>query len=187
MSDVNALKKQACAAIDARRDEIINVGETIMNNPETGFREFKTEALVANTMRAMGLEPETGLAITGVKASINGHHNGPNLALIGELDSLRIPDHPFADADTGAAHACGHNAQIAGMLGAAMGLIHGDVVGALGGRLTFFAVPAEELIEVGYRMDLRKAGKIEFLTGKAELIKRGHFDDVNLALMCHTT
>jgi len=186
MSDVEQLKSKVCAAIDARRDAIVGIGETIMSNPETGFREFKTEALVADTMRELGLEPDTGLAITGVKATLNGHHNGPNLALIGELDSLCIPDHPYADGDTGAAHACGHNAQIAGMLGAAMGIIHGGVAGELGGRLTFFAVPAEELIEVGYRMGLREEGKIEFLTGKAELIRRGHFDDINLALMCHT-
>jgi len=186
MTDVESLKKKVCEAIDARRDAIVEIGETIMRNPETGFREVKTEALVAGTLRELGLEPATGLAVTGVKATLNGHHNGPNLALIGELDSLCIPDHPFADGETGAAHACGHNAQIAGMLGAAMGIVHGGVAGALGGRMTFLAVPAEELIEVGYRMGLRAEGKIEFLTGKAEMIRRGHFDDVNLALMCHT-
>jgi amidohydrolase len=186
VSDVQGLKDRVCAAIDARREEIIGIGETIMSNPETGFREVKTEALVARTLRDLGLKAETGLAITGVKATLNGQNNGPNLALIGELDSLCIPDHPFADSATGAAHACGHNAQIAGMLGAAMGIVDGDIAGELGGRLTFFAVPAEEMIEVGYRMGLREEGQIEFLTGKAELIRRGHFDDVNLALMCHT-
>ena len=186
MSDVQRLKDRVCAAIDAAREKIVGIGETIMSNPETGFREVKTEALVALTLRELGLEAQTGLAITGVKATLNGQNNGPNLALIGELDSLCIPDHPFADSVSGAAHACGHNAQIAGMLGAAMGIINSGVAGELGGRLTFFAVPAEELIEVGYRMNLRDKGDIEFLTGKAELIRRGHFDDVNLALMCHT-
>ena len=185
-SDVQDLKDKVCAAIDARREQIIDIGETILNNPETGFREVKTEALVAKTLSGLGLDVETGLAITGAKATLNGKNNGPNLALIGELDSLCIPDHPFADSGNGAAHACGHNAQIAGMLGAAMGIIDGDIAPELGGRLTFFAVPAEELIEVGYRMGLRASGEIEFMTGKAELIRRGHFDDVNLALMCHT-
>jgi len=186
MSGHEQLKARVCEAIDARREAIIDIGESILRNPETGFRELRTEALVADTMRGLGFEPQTGLAITGVKATLNAHHNGPNLALIGELDSLCIPDHPFADAETGAAHACGHNAQIAGMLGAAMGIVHGGVAGELGGRLTFLAVPAEEMIEVGWRMGLREQGQIEFLTGKAELIRRGHFDDVNLALMCHT-
>jgi amidohydrolase len=184
--DVAELKQQACAAIDANRDSIIALGETIMRNPETGFREVNTEALVTKTLTELGLEPQTGLAITGVKARLKGNNSGPTLALIGELDSLCIPDHPFADSVTGAAHACGHNAQIAGMLGAATGLIRGGVAAELGGDIAFFAVPAEEMIEVSYRMELRERGEIEFLTGKAEMIRRGHFDDIDLALMCHT-
>jgi amidohydrolase len=180
------LKAQACAAIDARHDDIISIGETILRNPETGIREFKTERQDAEAMQNVGLETQSGLAITGVKSERTGSNDGPTLALIGELDSLRISDHPYADAETAAAHACGHNAQIAGMLGSAMGLLQGDVVPHLGGSLTFIAVPAEEMIEVGYRLGLREEGKIEFLTGKAEFIRRGHFDDVDLALMCHT-
>ncbi|NIP74068.1 MAG: peptidase dimerization domain-containing protein, partial [Gammaproteobacteria bacterium] len=46
--------------------------------------------------------------------------------------------------------------------------------------------PAEEFIEVEYRMGLREEQKLEFLTGKAELIRLGHFDDVDLAMMIHT-
>ena len=186
MTKAAELKTQACAEIDARRDDIIAIGESILRNPETGFREVKTEQLVARTLNDLHLETQTGLAITGVKAKIAGGAVGPTLALIGELDSLRIPDHPFADTETGAAHACGHNAQIAGMLGAAMGLVTSNICSQLGGAIAFIAVPAEELIEVGYRMDLRKQNHIEFLTGKAEFIRRGHFDDVDMALMCHT-
>ena len=186
MSQLDELKQLVCSAIDEHRDSIISIGETIMQNPETGFREVKTEALVTQSLTDLGLEPQTGLAITGVKARLKGNNSGPTLALIGELDSLCIPDHPFADPQTGAAHACGHNAQIAGMLGAATGLIRSGAAAQLGGDIAFFAVPAEEMIEVSYRMGLREQGQIEFLTGKAELIKRGHFDDVDLALMCHT-
>ena len=186
MDSTTELKRRACAAIDASRDQIIGLGEEIMRNPETGFREFKTEARVVETMEELGLSPSRGLAVTGAKAMLKSNNSGPTLALIGELDSLCIPDHPFADKETGAAHACGHNAQIAGMLGAAIGLIRGEVGEALGGDIAFFAVPAEEMIEIGYRMGLREQGEIEFQTGKAELIRRGYFDDVDLALMCHT-
>ena len=72
------------------------------------------------------------------------------------------------------------------MLGAAMGIIDGQIAEHLTGNIAFIAVPAEELIEVGYRLGLREKGEIEFLTGKAEFIRRGHFDDIDLALMCHT-
>lgn len=186
MQNVEMLKDRVCKIIDSQADAIIAVGEDIMRNPETGFREQRTAALVADHFRGLDLQPETGLAITGVKARLPGSNDGPRLAILGELDSLCIPDHPFADSDTGAAHACGHNAQIAGMLGAARGLIESGVAEWLGGALTFFAVPAEELIEVSYRMQLRADKQIEFLTGKAELIRLGHFDDVDLAMMCHT-
>ena len=184
--DRQRLKVRACAAIDANAERIISLGERILRQPETGFREVKTARLVADTMASIGLEPSTGLAITGVKAKGGANEQGPTLALIGELDSLAIHDHPFADHETGAAHACGHNGQIAGMLGAAMGLVETGVISNLGGNVAFMAVPAEELIQVEYRLGLRERGEIEFLTGKAELIRLGHFDDVDMAMMCHT-
>lgn len=186
MQDLEDLKNRVCAIIDAQADEIVAVGEDILRHPETGFKEHRTAQVVVDQLRQLDLEPETGLAITGVKARLPGSNEGPRLAILGELDSLRIPDHPFADPKTGAAHACGHNAQLAGMLGAARGLIKSGVARELGGALTFFAVPAEEMIEVGYRMQLRDRGDIEFMAGKPELIKLGHFDDVDMAMMCHT-
>lgn len=186
MQDVEALKRRVCEVIDNHAEAIIEIGETIMRNPETGFKEHRTAAHVADELRSLEIEPETGLAITGVKGRLPGSNSGPRLAILGELDSLRIPDHPFADPQTGAAHACGHNAQVAGMLGAARGLVQSGVASELGGALTFFAVPAEEMIEVGYRAGLRKEGKLEFMAGKPELIKLGHFDDIDMAMMCHT-
>ena len=186
MPNIDELKLRVCAVIDAHAEAVIGIGEDILRHPETGFREQRTAGVVEQEFRNLGLEPESGLALTGVKARLPGRNQGPCLAVLGELDSLCIPDHPFADPATGAAHACGHNAQLAGMLGAARGLLQSGVADELGGNLTFFAVPAEEMIEVSYRMELRDAGEIEFLTGKAELIRLGHFDDVDMAIMCHT-
>lgn len=180
------LKARVCAEIDARRAVIIDTGEKILRHPETGFNELHTSALVAAQLTELGLSPRTGLALTGVKARIETGRPGPALALLGELDALIVVDHPYADPRTGAAHACGHNAQIAGMLGAAMALSAANVVDALSGALIFFAVPAEEMIEVEERMRRRQAGEIEFLAGKPELIRLGHLDDVDLAMMFHT-
>src|SRR5215204_3487717 len=179
------LKRAVCEAIDRHGNEIIELGERILHHPETGFNETKTAAAVADTMRALGLEPETGLALTGVKGRIRGKAPGPRLAFIGELDSLRTSDHPLADAHTGAAHSCGHNAQVAGMLGVAMGLQAVQAQDLLSGELIFFAVPAEEFIDVEERLKRRNKGEIEFLLGKAELVAKGHFDDIDLAMMIH--
>ncbi|MEE9253535.1 MAG: amidohydrolase, partial [Pseudomonadales bacterium] len=187
MRNKEELKRAVCEVIDQRREEIIGIGDDILRNPETGFKEVRTAQLVAETMAGLDLNPETGLAITGVKGRMKTQGEGPSLALLGELDSLKVSEHRFANEDTHAAHACGHNAQIAGMLGAAMGLHGAGATEELTGDLIFFAVPAEEFIEVDYRLGLREEGKIGLLTGKGELIRLGHFDDVDLAMMIHTS
>lgn len=185
MTSKDELKRAVCEAIDRRGNEIIELGETILHHPETGFNEGKTAALVADTMRALGLEPQTGLALTGVKGRLRGRQPGPRLAVLGELDSLRTSDHPLADPHTGAAHSCGHNAQVAGMLGVAMGLSASGAAEHLAGELVFFAVPAEEFIDVEERLRRKARGEIEFLLGKPELVAKGHFDDIDMAMMIH--
>jgi amidohydrolase len=185
MSSKDDLKRAVCAAIDRHADTIIDLGETILRNPETGFNEVKTAALVAERMAALGLAPRTGLALTGVNGRLAGRKPGPRLAFIGELDSLRTSEHPLADPATGAAHSCGHNAQIAGMLGAAIGLSDGKAAEQLAGELVFFAVPAEEFIDVEERLKRKERSEIEFLLGKPELLAKGHFDDIDMAMMIH--
>ena len=185
MTTRDELKAAVCEAIDRHGNEIIELGETILHHPETGFNETKTAALVADKMRAIGLNPATGLAMTGVKGRLKGKAPGPRLAFIGELDSLRTSDHPLADPHTGAAHSCGHNAQVAGMLGVAMGLASAGATEHLAGELVFFAVPAEEFIDVEERLRRKEKGEIEFLLGKPELVAKGHFDDIDMAMMIH--
>ncbi|CAB1082346.1 N-acyl-L-amino acid amidohydrolase (EC [Olavius algarvensis Delta 1 endosymbiont] len=180
------LKQAIFEAVDRRGEEIEKIGDRIMANPELGFKEFKTARLVADTMQSCGIPHETGLAITGVKGVIKGRHPGPTLALMGELDSLLVADHPRADSETGAAHACGHNAQIAGLMGAMMGLVDASAMAELCGNIIIFAVPAEECVEIEYRLGLKQDGKLSFLGGKPELIQMGHFDEVDLAAMIHT-
>jgi amidohydrolase len=181
------LKARVCAAIDARRDTIVGIAREIATHPETGYREVKTARVVANAFREFGLDPREGLAMTGVRADLPSSGDGPTVAILGELDALGVPDNPQADPVTGAVHACGHNAQIGSMLGAGLGLLESGVLSELAGRVVLFAVPAEEYIEIEYRLDLMRQGKIEFLGGKAELIKLGHFDDVDMAMMVHVT
>jgi amidohydrolase len=187
MSESARLKREICETIDRRADDIIHLGETIRRHPELGFKEFKTAKLVEETLRSLGLAAKTGLAITGVRADARGGADGPILALLGELDALVVAGHPVADAETGAAHACGHNAQIAGLLGAAMGLLGSKAMDQLAGRVVFFAVPAEEYGDVEWRVEQARAGRLEFLGGKPELLRLGHFDDVDMAMMIHTT
>ena len=184
----NELKQRVYQAIDKRSEEIVGLGEQIRKNPELGFKEVKTARLVEETFGKLGLSPKSGLAMTGVRADVSGRAGaGPTFALLGELDALVVTGHPVADPQTGAAHACGHNAQVAGLLGAAMGLLDSQAFDHLAGRVVFFAVPAEEYGDIEWRVSQARAGKLEFLGGKPELLRLGHFDDVDLSMMIHTT
>jgi amidohydrolase len=186
MRSKEKLKQLICEAVDRRQAEIEKIGDQIMANPELGFKEFKTAKLVADTVKSLDIPHRTGLAITGVKGVISGKNPGPTVALMGELDSLLVSDHPQADAETGAAHACGHNAQIAGLMGAMMGLVDSGAMDELCGNIVIFAVPAEEYVEIEYRLGLYREGKLSFLGGKPELIQKGHFDDIDIVAMIHT-
>jgi amidohydrolase len=186
--DREVLKARACAAIDAAGEEIVALGERIFRQPELGFKEERTAALVADAFARLGLPYRSGLAITGLRADLAGGAAGPGaprLAVLGELDSLVCPEHPCADPATGAAHSCGHHAQIAAMVGVAAALVRSGAAPALGGHVAFLAVPAEEYVEIEYREGLRRQGRIRFLGGKQEFIRLGILDDVHLAMMIH--
>ena len=182
------IKREVFGAIERRAEEIIGLGETIRRHPELGFKEVKTARLVEETLGRLGLAPKAGLAMTGVRADLAGRGgDGPTFAVLGELDALVVAGHPEADAQSGAAHACGHNAQVAGMLGAAMGLVDAKAGEHLAGRVAFFAVPAEEYGDIEWRVGQARKGALEFLGGKPELLRLGHLDDVDLAMMIHLT
>ena len=178
MTSKQELKNRVRQAIDDKADEIVRVSKTILDNPETGFREVKTAKLVANLFGQWGIQHRKGLALTGIKGVVEGGAAGPTVAVLGELDSLIVSEHPHADSDTAAAHACGHHAQIGMLMGVACGLLSSGIMEQLGGRVALLAVPAEEYIEIEYRDELRRDGKLEFLGGKPELIRLGEMDDV---------
>ena len=137
-------------------------------------------------MKSLQLPVQTDLAITGAKAYLNKEKAGnASLALIGELDALRIPQHAHANQETQAAHCCGHHAQLAGVIGAALALTDAEVAQKLDGQVIFFATPAEEYGEIEFKNQLITDGKIAYGGGKCELIRIGAFDDVDVALAHH--
>ena len=184
--DRELLKKKVCDAIDANRDKIYEIGRSIYSKPELGYKEVFASETVKKTFDELGLKYEDGLGITGVKAKLFEKADGPNIAIMGELDAVVCPDHPHADPVTGAAHCCGHFAQTTVMLAAAMGFnaIKDELEG---GNVTFLAVPAEECVEVEWRKDMIGEGNIKYLGGKQELIHLGVYDDIDMAMMVHGT
>ena len=181
----NELKERVLAAIEENKDTIIAAGRKIYSNPEFGYKEFETTKTVSDFFKnELGLEVEEKIAYTGCRARINEDKSGPKVAILGELDGISCSEHPDANS-IGASHTCGHNVQIAGMLGAAVGLIKSGVFKELDGKVDFIATPAEEFIELAYRSKLKADGHIKYFGGKQELIRKGAFDDVDMSIMFH--
>ncbi|MDP6667643.1 MAG: amidohydrolase [Dehalococcoidia bacterium] len=181
------LRAVALRSIDRATPGLITAAKTVYRTPETGFNEHETSRYVLQRLQALGFDVETGIARTGMKAVLRGASPGPTIAVIAELDALRVPGHPGADAETGAAHACGHHAQTGSLLGVATALGTPKIRDSLSGNVAFIITPAEEFIDVRDRLALKEAGEIEFLSGKQEMIRLGTFDDVDMAMMVHTS
>ena len=169
--------------IDVHKDQIIAFAEDIAVHPEPGYEEFRTAGKTAEVLKNLGYKVTEHLARTGVKGT-KSIKEGPSLTVIGELDAIGCHSHPNANPVTGVAHACGHHAQMAAMIGCAIAMADPDVQECLAGPVNFLAVPAEEYIDADKRARLKKEG-IEFCCGKSEMIRTGVFDDTDIALTTH--
>ncbi|MBR2353825.1 MAG: amidohydrolase [Clostridia bacterium] len=179
--------KNLIQAVEAHKNLILEAERYIWKNPETGYKEYKTSAYMAEKFRVLGYELTMAEGITGFYTVLDTGREGPEVLILGELDSIICPAHPDADPVTGAVHSCGHNAQCAALLGIAAALKAPGALDDLSGRIRLCAVPAEELLEIEYRSELKRQGKIKYFGGKTEFLSRGYFDGVDLAFMVHTT
>lgn len=182
------LKEIAFKALEQKSSIPIDLSKDILSFAESGFKEFKTQEKVASAFKKLGQRNiSDNLAITGLKTTLDTGKEGPSIAILGELDGLPVPGHPFENPQSGVAHACGHHIQIGSMLSTLIAIKEPEVLTRLSGKITFMAVPAEEFVEIEWRNNQRKGGKIEFLGGKQEFIKLGFFDDIDISMMTHTT
>ncbi|GAB4196957.1 MAG: M20 family metallopeptidase [Wenzhouxiangellaceae bacterium] len=122
-------------------------------NPELSNREFETSAFIAEQLRRLGMEVETGIAHTGVVGLLKGGQPGPLVAVRADMDGLPVTEQtglPFASTATaefngqevGVMHACGHDTHMAMVLGVAEVL--SAVKDDLPGSVLFIFQPAEE-------------------------------------------
>ena len=172
--------------IEAYRENILAAERHIWKNPETGYREWKTHAYLKEKYEELGYTVTEAGNIPGFWVDVETGRPGPCVAVFGELDSLIVPTHPECDPETGAVHACGHNCQSAALLGIAAALKAEGALDGLSGKIRLIAVPAEELIELGYRKELKEKGIIRYFGGKQEFMYRGVLDGVDMAFMVHT-
>ncbi len=186
MLHLDDTEKKIIELIEKNRKEIIEFARDIYTHGELGYKEFRTAEKFNCFMKGLQLPVLEDLAITGAKAYLNQEKKESiSLAIIGELDALRIPEHKYANKETQAAHSCGHHAQLAGVIGAAIALTDSEVKEKLDGQVIFFSTPAEEYGEIEFKNKLRAEGKIKYGGGKCELIRQGAFDDIDLSIAHH--
>lgn len=173
-------------AVEKYRQLIYDAEKFIWQHPETGYKEFVTSRYMEETFRSLGYDLVCAENLTGFYTRIETGRPGPEVLVMAEMDSIICPAHPESDPDTGAAHSCGHHAQCAAMVGIAAALKEPGMLDGLSGSIRLCLVPAEELLEIEYRSQLKKEGKIKYMGGKSEFLRRGYFDGVDLAFMVHT-
>lgn len=113
-------------------------------NPETAFEEKWTSSFIAEKLRSFGLEPHTGLAGTGVVATLKAGSSGKAIALRADMDALPLAeanDFGYRSKIEGRMHGCGHDGHVAMLLGAAKRLAAGR---DFDGTVHFIFQPAEE-------------------------------------------
>jgi amidohydrolase len=133
------------AAAEALTPALVAVRRDLHMNPELGNREVRTGNLVAQKLRALGLEVRHPVARTGVVGILRGARAGAVVALRADLDALPIQEKnevPYKSQNPGVKHACGHDAHTAIVLGAAE--ILGKLKDRLPGTVVFLFQPAEE-------------------------------------------
>ena len=175
------------SGVDKHRELILKAERYIWNHPETGYKEFETSAYMEDAFVSLGYDIVKADGITGFYTVIDTGRIGPEVLILGELDSIICPAHKDSNPKTGAVHSCGHNAQSATLLGIAAALKEPGALDGMCGKIRLCAVPAEELLEIEFRSQLIKEGKIKYYGGKTEFLYRGYFDGVDIAFMVHTT
>jgi amidohydrolase len=180
------LKQAVVDAVEEHAKQICELGRAIWKQPELGYKERKTMALMEDVFRGLGLRLRSGIAQTGIKAHMSGRSACGVIAVAGDMDCVVCPEHPDADLETGGAHSCGHHAQVAAVLGTAIALAASGVMQWLDGEVQFLGMNAEEYVELDFRRRLVERGVVPFIGGKASWVALGELDGIDLYLASHS-
>jgi len=153
--EAKSLKEKIKSELEKRRGELVEMSLKIHANPEPGFQEVKAASWLSSYLEGNGFQVERGVAGLATAWRATYGKGKPGIALLAEYDAL--PE---------IGHGCGHNIIATAAVGA--GVASKAVVDALGGRVIVLGTPGEE----------SQGGKID-------MINRGVFEDVDVAVMVH--
>ncbi len=173
------LKTQPINTLDrthAIADDIVRWRRDFHAHPELSFQEFRTAAIVADALRAMGYDDvQEGIGRTGVVANI-GSGDGPTIGIRADMDALPITENsgvPFASTHPGIMHACGHDAHTAILLGVAHLLRESYTAEPWHGNVRLLFQPSEESFDE------------DDISGAMAMIADGALDGVDHTLSLH--
>lgn len=158
-------------------EQLVEWRRTIHQHPELSFHEERTARYVADVLQGMGIDVRTGVGGTGVVGRLGGGpeaRDRPTIALRADMDALPIREEtglPFASQSLGTMHACGHDAHVACLLGAAALLAETPPPQ---GEVRFLFQPSEETVDAEGR------------GGAIRMIDDGAMDGVDAVAGLHT-
>lgn len=141
------------AEVEAALPQLIALRRDLHAHPELAFQEHRTARVVADRLRAAGLQVREGVAETGVVALLEGGRPGPTVAVRADMDALPLEeegDRPYRSRTPGVMHACGHDGHTA--IAVTLAEIFARHRAALRGRIKFLFQPAEETAGGAERM-----------------------------------
>src|ERR1044072_7735438 len=141
-----AREQQIAQSAESMRARLIEQRRDFHMHPELSNREERTSRVVAERLRALGLEDiKTGVGRYGVTALLRGAKPGPVVAVRTDMDALPIQENidvPYKSQNAGVKHACGHDAHMTVELGVAEVL--SKMRDQISGTIKFVFQPAEE-------------------------------------------
>ncbi|MCU0573842.1 MAG: M20 family metallopeptidase [Syntrophobacteraceae bacterium] len=128
-------------------DWLVELRRAFHRNPELSYGEIRTSRRIAEVLREMGVEVQTGIGGTGILARIESRRPGPVVAFRADMDALplqEISDAPYRSAVPGVMHACGHDGHMTIALGVARTLMEEQWPARGRGKVLIVLQPAEE-------------------------------------------
>jgi amidohydrolase len=150
-ADFGADASALVGLVDAVSEDVVAVRRDLHAHPELAWAEQRTTMVIAERLEQAGVKVQL-LPRSGLTAEIGSEDSGPTVALRADLDALPVQDltdDPWRSTVDGVAHACGHDAHTASLLGAGLALAALDEREPLPGRVRLLFQPAEEIMPGG--------------------------------------